>query len=895
MAGFDPSLGHRSGERSDATFPDAPWSWTAPQSAQLVASPVVADGVIVVGAMDGNVYGLAATTGRPLWQFSTGDAIQGTPAVLDGRVFVASLDGNLYALHLADGRVAWQKALGGLGRASPVVAAGSLIVARGFPGNTLLRLDPRSGDTMWESAADTLAPFSNSAAASDGTRLIIGANEGHYVAFDLTTGKKQWTYEAEGIVNLSAPLLTGGRAYFLPGGASGRLHAVDATTGAAIAGWPIDLPAPAPDITGVSLGRQFAVSSIAAAGSRLIVDLRIDDSLDTDKDGVADQFLMRETVLAVDTLAGAVAWQQANGRKLVSSFNDLPKYWLCPTPAVYQRFGGAASAAPLALAASTLTSSVRAFDSATGAVLGTLSAAGPSGASPILANGRAFVTTKDGALQSWLSRSNHPPATPALTGGTPRAVNNVAPIIRWASTLDPEGQPVTYQVRLDSDGEILESWAQATTTGDLSWHVPGDLDLGRSYVVAVRARDSQGAWSDWSAPQTLAVETTPPVSLGGSPQPSLAAALQAAQPGQVISLGAGTMRLGETVRVPAGVTMEGAGPQRTILDATGRDTGVALDGSAAGQPTQVRGLTVSGARTGVSVGSVHDARLTNVIVRDSSDAGIDVGAAGAAVLRNGTLVGNGQGAVSFGTLLVKNSLVLGNQVGLVAGNADALVSQFNDLSGNAVADYQGLTGAATDLAAPVSFLDFDGRDLHLAPRQASTDQGDPTDDASAEPSPNGGRINLGAFGGTSEAELSAPPAQVTPPPTDGTGGSGGPDTTPPPATPANPDPGSPAPTSPAVPGSPSTPTSPATPAVPVSPEAPASPAAPTPAAPPPAAGQPSPLTPGPASAGTTAGGCAVASEGAGSGHLAGTMTFLALAFISIRRGRRRSRQGRWQP
>jgi hypothetical protein len=39
--------------------------------------------------------------------------------------------------------------------------------------------------------------------------------------------------------------------------------------------------------------------------------------------------------------------------------------------------------------------------------------------------------------------------------------------------------------------------------------------------------------------------------------------------------------------------------------------------------------------------------------------------------------------------------------------------------------------------------------------QPTTDRGDPADDSSIEPSPNGGRVNLGAFGNTTEAEPSA--------------------------------------------------------------------------------------------------------------------------------------------
>ena len=62
-------------------------------------------------------------------------------------------------------------------------------------------------------------------------------------------------------------------------------------------------------------------------------------------------------------------------------------------------------------------------------------------------------------------------------------------------------------------------------------------------------------------------------------------------------------------------------------------------------------------------------------------------------------------------------------------------------------------GTATSSAA-VAFSDLVGGDLRLLAAQGSTDKGDPADAVGDEPAPNGGRINLGAFGGTAEAELS---------------------------------------------------------------------------------------------------------------------------------------------
>jgi len=70
----------------------------------------------------------------------------------------------------------------------------------------------------------------------------------------------------------------------------------------------------------------------------------------------------------------------------------------------------------------------------------------------------------------------------------------------------------------------------------------------------------------------------------------------------------------------------------------------------------------------------------------------------------------------------------------------------------------GLTAGTGDLAAAVTYADLVGQNFMLAGPQASTDQGDPSDEVGAEPTPNGSRINLGAFGGTADAELSAPAA-----------------------------------------------------------------------------------------------------------------------------------------
>jgi hypothetical protein len=155
--------------------------------------------------------------------------------------------------------------------------------------------------------------------------------------------------------------------------------------------------------------------------------------------------------------------------------------------------------------------------------------------------------------------------------------------------------------------------------------------------------------------------------------------------------------------------------------------------------------------------------LQNVILRDSADVGLQVGSAGSADLISATVLKNGTGVLTTGTAHVRNCIVTANDVGLAGAAAGQLDTRYNDVFGNRSDDFRNARAATTDLAAPVSFeAGFDG-DLRLPHGQATTDQGDPADEYAQEPAPNGKRINLGAFGNTEFAELSAlAPPEVPP-------------------------------------------------------------------------------------------------------------------------------------
>lgn len=759
--GLDGAHSRFTNERSGPLFGGRRWSVPPLGGVRALASPVVADGFVVVVDLDGVVRALRADTGRLVWQVVLKMAVQGTPAVQRGRVYVPTLENQLVALRLLDGAILWTHQLDGMVMSSPVAIDDDIVLAAGFPQRHVERLSSATGKSVWRSMP-IMEEFSNTSPAVGDGLVLVGSNGGRYYALDAVTGLLKWEYDADGIVNLAAPLIVGSRVYMAGGGSSSLVHAVDLATGAPLAGWPVSLPSPAPDIAGTIVSRQRAVSSIASAAGLLILETRLDDSLDTDGDGTADEFLSREVVLGLNASTGAQVWQYAVKRVEPPNANYVPSFFVCPTPAGYLSDRRAA----LLAVASSLDASVRVLDAATGLELARNSVAGPALASPVVANGMLLATAFSGTTEGLTSSANHAPTAPIPTD-SPRPLDAAdPPTLRWLPGRDPDGEPVSYELRIDSDGEVVQSWDQRILLGPgvTSTTLGSRLTPGLTYTYALRARDERGALSPWSPTATFALVVNPAVTVNGASASSLASAMTVAQPGDLIGLGAGTYMLAQMLSVRAGVRVQGAGAGRTTLDATGLATAVNFEGPGA----SLDAATVTGADTCINVADgASGVKVSHTIVRDCRTTGVVVRAGGAAQVVNVTVVSNPTGVSANGVTQIKNSLLAKNGVALSSGTSGALASTFNDLFGNQT-NYSGLVAGTGDVSEPVTFVDFSGHNLLLPKPQASTDRGDPADQVGTEPSPNGGRINLGAFGGTAEAETSSPSVALMTPAPNGT-------------------------------------------------------------------------------------------------------------------------------
>ncbi len=122
-------------------------------------------------------------------------------------------------------------------------------------------------------------------------------------------------------------------------------------------------------------------------------------------------------------------------------------------------------------------------------------------------------------------------------------------------------------------------------------------------------------------------------------------------------------------------------------------------------------------------------------------------------------------------LTLKNNIIVNNKGVGINGQFESI--SFNNVFGNAKGNYGGGASAGTgDVSKDPLFADPENGDFHLKSKAGRwdpklkrwvkddmtspcIDAGDPRDDFSKEPQPNGGRINMGAYGNTNEASKSA--------------------------------------------------------------------------------------------------------------------------------------------
>jgi outer membrane protein assembly factor BamB len=247
--------------------------------ARYAGGPAVSGSLLVVGTLDGHVYGMDATTGKQLWSAEVDNEVISPPAIDAGTVYVRTNSGYVYAFDANTGERKWlndqaNMPLLSLRGNGPLLAAHGVVMFGTDDGNVeSLRSD--TGAVQWKlpvtkglgrtdiqklnDADDTLQldgstlyatayhgelgaidaaqgqllwnrPFSSYVGVGVSDDTLVGVDDDSLVwAFSKNSGGDLWKQDALQYHWLTAPAIQG--QYAVVGGVEGYVHWLDLSDG----------------------------------------------------------------------------------------------------------------------------------------------------------------------------------------------------------------------------------------------------------------------------------------------------------------------------------------------------------------------------------------------------------------------------------------------------------------------------------------------------------------------------------------------------------------------------------------------------------------------------------------------------------------------------------------
>ncbi len=209
-------------------------------------APVLADGLVYVGAGDGGFHAVNAATGARAWSIQAPGKIRATAAIQGDLVALGTLDGWVMALDRASGNERWRRDVKGAVTSGLAFIGDRLVI--GTRGSLLAALDPATGETRWKQSFWGSWVESTAVAGDDGLAYVGSSDLRRVTAFDPVDGRIAWRTDVFGW-SWGAPLLTPRSVIVATSGVSpyeirhvAALAALDRRTGKLRWRWPVREP-----------------------------------------------------------------------------------------------------------------------------------------------------------------------------------------------------------------------------------------------------------------------------------------------------------------------------------------------------------------------------------------------------------------------------------------------------------------------------------------------------------------------------------------------------------------------------------------------------------------------------------------------------------------------------
>ena len=172
-------------------------------------------------------------------------AFGAVPVIAAGVIYLGDLDGAFHALDLETGATRWsfKAEVAGFPSAAAVSLDGGVpLVVVGDDTGVVRAFDRARGNVVWEYETDgeisggpTILPAADGAPA----RVLVGSQDASLTCLGLADGQVLWKHSIADQIRCS-PTVADGRVFIA--GCDGKLHVIDAATGAETAAVPIDGP-----------------------------------------------------------------------------------------------------------------------------------------------------------------------------------------------------------------------------------------------------------------------------------------------------------------------------------------------------------------------------------------------------------------------------------------------------------------------------------------------------------------------------------------------------------------------------------------------------------------------------------------------------------------------------
>jgi len=330
-------------------------------------------------------------------------AFGAVPVIADGTIYLGDLDGTFHALALADGATRWSfkaEAAGFPSAAAVSLPPGPSLVIVGDDTGVVRAFDRGTGKVVWEyetegeiSGGPTILP------TAAGDRILVGSQDASLSCLDLADGTLVWKHSIADQIRCApvvARTAAGDRVFIA--GCDGKLHVIDAATGKEQAAVPIDGPTgTTPAVLGDRVffgtegGAFFAIDFVKAAAAWRAAPAAAGQAYRSSAalaDGLVIVGSRRRAVEAFATADGARSWRRpmrgrVDASPVVVGVTDSGRDAAGPRPAAI-----VADAA----------GKVMVLDAATGEPRWEFDAGGGFGAGAAVAAGRVVIASDDGTV-----------------------------------------------------------------------------------------------------------------------------------------------------------------------------------------------------------------------------------------------------------------------------------------------------------------------------------------------------------------------------------------------------------------------------------------------------------------------------------------------------------------